>query len=259
MLSPWWSMNGTLVGFLTSETFSFGFLPGSSTSVIANGNSASVTYASVGWGPVGTLYEGVLAIGIAVMLLSLIGGVLAFIASIGRIRNPSAYRAIRNSIIVVGVLAIVAVAMVPVAQPYAFGQSSGGCSSTGVSSPCSSFWGSLSESNGTTVSWGADVGWYLGISAGVLSYAGLAIWLWSVSDPWGRPSPPPATYTGPTPSYPASGPTYTPVAPSAPTYPSTAPPQLVPAERYCTACGTGNSRVARFCARCGGVLPPPPV
>ena len=56
-----------------------------------------------------------------------------------------------------------------------------------------------------------------------------------------------------------------PLVPASPVYaqsppgavPSPIPPLTQPAERYCPACGAGNSRASTFCGKCGKSLPPP--
>ncbi len=35
------------------------------------------------------------------------------------------------------------------------------------------------------------------------------------------------------------------------------PPLGPPADRYCPSCGTGNTRAAAYCQKCGKQLPPP--
>jgi type II secretory pathway pseudopilin PulG len=58
------------------------------------------------------------------------------------------------------------------------------------------------------------------------------------------------------PSYPPP-PTYGPPPSAPPPQPTSSPPTAT-AERYCPACGMGNTRVAGFCQKCGKPLPPPP-
>ncbi len=69
----------------------------------------------------------------------------------------------------------------PSGQPGAFNADStsgfGGSGCGNSPNPCTAFWGSVSA-GGSTISWGADVGWYLAIAAAVLLLVAF-IQLWS--------------------------------------------------------------------------------
>jgi hypothetical protein len=160
------------------------FLPGGS--LMGGGGSGTVTatYASLGLGPVGALYEAVLAMALAVTVLALLAGILGVFGSLGKLRSPKHNGRIRGLLIVVLIVALVSVVLVPIAQPYALSQSSGGCSGFGSESPCNTFWGA-GATGGTGSSWGANAGYYLTVASVVLLLAGLVLWILAWRTPWG--------------------------------------------------------------------------
>lgn len=184
---PWWSLSG---GGGTFTASSVHFLPGDSYTASSGGSTGSLSYASQGIGPVGALYEGILAVTIVVGGLALLGAILATVGALGRIRNPSRFASIRNLTILAVVLEIGLVVVVPIVQPIAFHASSppSGCSTAGgVGTPCKSFWGSV-QSGGATVTWGADAGWYVSVAAVVFLLAAAVVWIASRREEWGTPT-----------------------------------------------------------------------
>lgn len=182
---PWWSLSGLFSSFGSGTVQ---FLPGDSYSASAGSSSASGTYSSLGLGPVGGLYEGILAIAIVLTALSMLFGALGIVGGLGRLRSPRWFGAIRNVGILVTAVAVFAIVIVPALQPTLFHRSAPGtcAGSSGAQSPCSNFWGSASA-GGTSISWGADLGWYLTIAGLVLAIAAVVIWASSRSEPWGVP------------------------------------------------------------------------
>jgi len=183
LVCSWWTISVSGSG----GSGSLSFLPGDSlTGSFAGGSSVTQTYASNGLGPVGGLYEGVLAGAIIALVLGLVAGLLALLVSFGKIRNAKRYSTIRN-LLALGLLAVLILAVVvPSLQPTLFSNSnpSSLCSSTlGTKTPCNSFWGSI-NGNGETITWGSDVGWYLAVSSAVLLFAALILWIASRRDPW---------------------------------------------------------------------------
>lgn len=163
------------------------FLPGGSLTGSSAGATLTAPYALVGLGPVGELYEAVLALALAVMMLSLIGGTLAVISSLGSSRTPNRIGTIRVLLIAVLIIGLLTVVLVPGIQPYALSHSSGGCSGFGSQSPCKSFWGN-GTSSGTQYAWAGDVGYYLMVAATLFAVASFIGWIRTRSEPRG-PAP----------------------------------------------------------------------
>jgi hypothetical protein len=258
-LSPWWTLTvsgGTITGSLS-------FLPGNSYTSSANGSTASFLYANQGLGPVGVLYEGILALAIVLMILALLAAFIGIAASLGRISNATRYYTIRNLVIVLIIISLFLVIIVPVLQPTLFHNSnpSGICMANGgVQTPCNSFWGSVT-SDGEKLNWGSDVGWYLAIATVVLLFVGTFVWRSAYSETWGRATTSvPISVVGSAGSYASSGgPQYQPTAAlGSVSAPAVQLQSASPAERYCPSCGTGNARAFAFCQKCGMALPPPP-
>ncbi len=169
--TAWWT--------LSFNGVTFSFFPGSSFTSSGFGVTKTQTYASSGLGPVGGLYDAMLALVIIAGILGIIAGLLGFVAGMGRLRE-NRRGMIKGLAIGAMVLALVAVILAPAMQSWAFNDSANGgsCSSMGLngsSSPCGSFWGSVSN-HGSTVSWGGADGWYLALVAFVLTIVGLVLW-----------------------------------------------------------------------------------
>jgi hypothetical protein len=168
--TAWWS--------LSFSGSSISFFPGSSYTGSGFFGSQTVTYASGGIGPVGGLYEAILALVIIAGILGIVAGLLGLVAAMGRL-PAHRHGMVKGLAIAAIVLALVAVILAPAVQPWAFHDSSnnGSCSGLGLngSSPCGAFWGSAS-SHGFTVTWGAADGWYLALVAFVLTLVGFVLW-----------------------------------------------------------------------------------
>ncbi|HTP54848.1 MAG TPA: SHOCT domain-containing protein [Thermoplasmata archaeon] len=179
----WWTLTGT-----GSSDVTINFLPGSSIRVSAGGMSQSVTFAQLELGPVGGLYEAILAIAIVVGCLAIIGGLLTLLSSLGRVGNPARYATFRNLIVIVLVISLFLVIVVPALQGALTRQSSFGTTlctlDSSSTNPCNDFWGS-SSGGGDTYTWGADAGWYLAVVATVLLAVGLFLWRSARAAPWG--------------------------------------------------------------------------
>ncbi len=231
-LSPWWTLSGSGGGV---GSVSIGFLPGGSFSASDNGTTASFSYASQGIGQIGALYEGILALTVLIMLISFVVGGLGLLRSFKGNRNSAGMDSVQVWAVCVLVLAVVAVLVIPLAQPGVFAMHPAGlcAGQSGLKTPCNSFWGSVSA-NGATLSWGADVGWYLEIAAFAVLIAALLTWRRAILEPW--------------------------VAPAAPPVSTTPPPSM----QVCLKCGTVRTSSQPFCPACGTVYPvsapaiPPP-
>jgi len=245
--SAWWTLSasGTYSGTIN-------FLPGDSLKGAFSGSSSTQTYASNGIGQVGALYEGVLAMTIVVMAIAFIAGIIGVILAVAKSRSQSTSRAFLGLSTVVIVVSLVAVLLVALAQPSIIAQHpAGSCGGyPGVKTPCNSFWGSVSG-NGETVTWGADVGWYLEIVALVLGIAAFVVWRLSRPEPIEAPGAPVAAAVPSAVSTGVPVPAVTPPASVVET-----PPAAPVSERYCPACGARNLRASAFCESCGKPLPP---
>ena len=175
----WWGASVSGGGHATV----LGFDPGSAFTVQSGSNSsAQQSYISVGLVHVGQLYEAVLGIGLLATVAGLVSVVLSYLGAFAVFKS----RRILPFTLVITLISLASAAILPglvaLGQPGAFNadNTSGfGRSACGPSpSPCTGFWGSVSA-GGSTVSWGADVGWYLAIVAAVLLLVGLLL-LWTV-------------------------------------------------------------------------------
>ena len=165
--SAWWAYSG--------GGYTISFLPGSNTHESGGGMSATTSYSSLGLGTVGNLYEATLGLAIAGGVLLLIAGLIGFVAAV---RSPSGrFRGALMGLGIVGILLlIVAVAMVPAAQPWAIKQgSNSACTGYNGTTPCSGFWGSASQA-GTSYTFGAAVGWYLALVGLILGIVAFVLW-----------------------------------------------------------------------------------
>jgi hypothetical protein len=168
----WWQLSIAGSGVSASVLF----LPG--WNVHTSGLTATPStssYASMGLGPVGGVYLGILALAVVTGILEVVAGVLGLIAGAGRIkRNRTGL--VKGLVVSAVVLAVAAVALGPALQPWAFGDStSNACSGLSGTTYCNSFWGSQTTS-GVTRTWGATVGWYLVLGALILGIIGLLFW-----------------------------------------------------------------------------------
>ncbi|MGC2289583.1 MAG: hypothetical protein WA688_06980 [Thermoplasmata archaeon] len=186
--SPWWTI-------ATTGEFdaSFNFLPGTDYTLSSGRGGVPSPFPYAGHPDLASLaglYEGILALTIVILVLSMIVGILGVLASFGRLPYPTRLRP-RYLVVALLLIALVAAALVPVAQPMLIH----GCGAG--PSECSSFWGTASGSGETTV-WGANVGWYLTVATVVLLGAALFIWGPSASQAWGTapavPAIAPATF-----------------------------------------------------------------
>jgi hypothetical protein len=185
--TPWWTIaaSGTV-----NESFSF--FPGSSYSEVngAHGATMFYTYSShADLASLAGLYEGVLGLLLAALVLGLVVGIVGLVVSFGRLPGFAQNHAVRWLAIVLIVLLAVAIAVVPSLQPGLIT----GCSSTG-STECNSFWGSTSTA-GLTSTWGSGLGWYLAIGAVAALVAGFFVWGRNrprsvPTGPWGAPPTP---------------------------------------------------------------------
>lgn len=284
----WWG--ATITG--NGESISLYFNPGSSYSGSGNTGagffSGSATYASAGLGHVGQLYNALFGVGLLAAIAGFAAMGLAFVGALGGFRSRTFLRVTLVLLAVTFVAAAFLPAVVAVSQPAAFSaDGAAGFPGTGSGcgageNPCNSFWGSVSA-NGTTASWGADVGWYLGLAAATILFVALIMLLSTRRQPYTRdelwaaysPTIVPGAYPGgqvpptfpqnlppwPTPIYPQSAPWCTlPTTPS--TYPAPDTTSVVPpatsATPSCPRCGSPVWYVAQYsryyCTRCGAYL-----
>jgi len=176
--SPWWTFSGTGVSVV-----SVSFYPGSSYSEIvgAHGAASFYTYAShTDLAGLANLYEGALALTLVVLILALVLGALAVMASFGGLVRLSRSNVMRNVSLLALLLALVSVIVVPILQPGLIT----GCASSGASI-CGAFWGSTNAS-GESTTWGGSGGWELAIAATVLLVAAWVVWRSSRHEVWGR-------------------------------------------------------------------------
>ncbi len=186
LVTAWWSIAGSGGG----PSVALEFLPGNSLIGTLGTSTETATYSSSGLGPVGNLYQAILAIGLIILFGTLLVGALSFAGAAGKIRNPRTHGAVRGVVLGMVIVSIATVVAVPIAQPVAFHDSSTSLCSSSGSSPCDSFWGSRSNAS-ESVGWGADLGWYLEIGTVALLVAGLLLWARAINEPWGRPLPTP--------------------------------------------------------------------
>ncbi|MGA7923512.1 MAG: hypothetical protein WCA77_06005 [Thermoplasmata archaeon] len=185
--TPWWiaSLSGSTTG-------STDFYPGASFSIVnSKGVVTWFTYASrPDVSSLSGIYEGVLAMTLVVLILALVVAAIGVLAATWHIRNPARHRLIMLLIVVLFVISLIAIILVPVAQP----SSTTGCAGSGQT-VCNSFWGSASG-GGLSTMWGASAGWYLAIASAVVLVAALFVWRSSSSEPW--PVGPASVHAAPT-------------------------------------------------------------
>lgn len=217
-LTPWWGTSTAGAG----PSMQTGFLPGDIYLKSVGGSSGTVTYSSQGLVALGELYETILWLAVALMVLALLAGVIALAASFSVAPMPRGNRFVRYLSLGLAAVTIVLAILVPAVQPGYLGQSSsaGFCSPAGAAStPCNSFWGSAT-SGATTTSWGPGVGWGLLLATAALFVAVAYLW-WSAareapSSRFERRSAPATPAVAPAPAY--SPPAYSPPAYSPPEY-----------------------------------------
>jgi hypothetical protein len=171
----WWGASASGGGHATV----LGFLPGASYQLEAGANSSTQSYVAAGLVHVGQLYEAILAVGVLAVLVGLATSLLSYLGALGVFRT----RRMLPFTLLFGFVSLVLTAALPAmaaaGQPGAFSADStdgfGGSGCGNSPNPCTSFWGSL-KAGGITVSWGADVGWYLAIVAAVLLVLALLGW-----------------------------------------------------------------------------------
>jgi hypothetical protein len=276
----WWSISGSGGG--SSGTVNL--LPGGSYSTTGTFGGAagtgSTTYSSVGLVKVGQLYETVLGVGLLATFAAFGAMGLGYVGAFGVFRSRIPLRITLILTLIAFVAAVLPPALLATAQPGAFkadgaamfGGTGGGGSCAAGASPCNAFWGTAGT-GGVTVSWGADVGWYLSIAAAVLVFVALMV-LWSSRrQPFTRdelwmaaphPSAPPPGFAPwpnapPSPSPPGSTSTSSPY-PSAGPSPMPPPPGGFPVASVpaCPRCGAPSMYVAQYyryyCTNCRAYL-----
>jgi hypothetical protein len=275
--TAWWSY--TYSNGNTTQTDLFD--PGSTYSVMCTGSgcgsfaSGSFSYSDFG-GTLGVLYgslEGLLIVAVVFAgLATLFGLVMLF----GRGGRAFAILAFLLGLVAGGLL-LAASLWVESSQPSAFGSGAAfpGLRGGGVS-PSTSFWGT-SSGGGAVPVWGAGVGWYCALIAGVLLIAIAISLLFLRSTNPARAARPAAVRSVPAPSraeviaaapmYAPPPPAHGPPPPTAAAEPINAPVQAsaktpVPILRAkpvaaepdamvdCPSCGYQNSSRARTCSYC---------
>ncbi len=247
MAVSWWGASTTGAG----ASLEVGFLPGSSyffSSSAGGGTSGTQLYTNAGLVHVGHLYEAVLGVLVLATLAGFAAVVLGYLGAVGSFRSRVFLRVTLILTVISAGSAILLPALVAGAQPSSFtadGTTFGGMAGAGCgtgTTPCNSFWGSVTA-GGTTVSWGADVGWYLSVAAAVLLVLALVELLLTRKAPYtqaevgGVPgsTSPAAGGSGPAASAPAAAPGASAAA---------APPQGAGA--YCPRCGNPMTWVPQY-------------
>ncbi len=177
MALSWWGASASGGGHATV----LGFLPGADYRAQTGSNLSYPSYVSAGLVHVGQLYEAVLAVGVVATVAGFVAMLLSYLGALNAFKT----RRFQPITFLFGFIAFVGAAALPAAvaggQPGAFNADStsgfGGAGCGASPNPCTSFWNSIST-GGVTVSWGADVGWYLSVIAAVLLLVGLLI-LWN--------------------------------------------------------------------------------
>jgi hypothetical protein len=240
----WWGASATGGG----HAVVLGFFPGSHYEEQTNFNSSTPSYVSSGLVHVGELYEAVLGVAVVATLAGFIGAALAYLGTFWGFK-PGRHMPMTFLFALISLVGAVGMPVaVAAAQPSAFNSDSttgfGGAGCGASPNPCSSFWNSMSA-NGVTVSWGADVGWYLAIAAGVLLLvAFLLLWRTRAAPQSGSMAAgsasstlPPAPSSGM-----AGGPD--PAGASVPGGPSQPAPESTAS--YCPKCGNPMTYVAQY-------------
>jgi hypothetical protein len=214
-----------------------GFQPGSSYLEENGSLTASQTYISAGLVHVGQLYEAILGIGVLATLAGFLGAILCYLGAFGSLKSRKFLPVSLLITLISFVAALITPILAAVGQPGAFNSdSSSGFGATGCGpspNPCTAFWGSMSE-GGFTVSWGADVGWYLAIASAVLLVVAF-LQLWNTRNaPYTRNEVWAASMTAPT------------ATSGVPTVGPSTPPGPVPSTAICPRCGKPLVYVAQY-------------
>jgi hypothetical protein len=182
--TAWWVLSG---GDLRITLF-----PGSSYEITLAGQTKHYSYAGAGLGPVGGIYEAVLALAIVAGILAMLAGVLGLASSYRDLKSPRP-GTIGGLAAAVAVILLVALILPVAAQPWGFRDASGGgCSGSSGSSYCSSFWGS-NGSGGARLTWGASTGWFLTLGGLTLALIGIVLWPRPTASATGAPAAPKAS------------------------------------------------------------------
>jgi hypothetical protein len=171
VFTVWWKFTAT--GLNTQ------YFPGPSFKT----NGTFHSYASVGLGPVGGLFDAILALGIVAGILLLVAGAILFLAAARRRASESRVPA---GLGIAGTVLEAVSLVVPVAMlPWAFHDSSAGstyCSAWTGASPCSMVWGSGTQ-GGIGYNFVLADGWIIMTGALALGVLGLVIWRLGRSPP----------------------------------------------------------------------------
>lgn len=238
----WWSASSSGGGKASVVSF----LPGSQYWAETAGTASTPSYLSAGLLHVGQLYEAVLVIGIVAIIAGFAGMLLSYVGALGGFKSRKFLPITLLLTLVSFVGAVVLPTLVAAGQPGAFtADNTSGFGGTGCGAsptPCTSFWNSITNA-GVTVSWGADVGWYLAIAAAVLLVVALLL-LWTTRRlPYTRaemsatPSVAPAPATGQADS------SSVPPAAAAPVTDTAIPATT---SSYCPKCGNPMTYVAQY-------------
>jgi hypothetical protein len=268
--SSWWTIS-TVEDGTTGYIY---FLPGSSAGFNEAGNSGTQSYTSGELNNTGMLFQALFYLIVGALAVAAVGCVLAFVCALHRAPKSSWSTGAAATSVAALALALVGVVLVPAVEPSLFAKDNpdnicGAFQGAGSNSPCTTFWGSLTTTHGT-VTWGADLGWYLMVIALVFLVAAFVLWFSARKQPLAREvlmvvpaaAPPVASPWSPAPpAYPGTSYSEAPSA-FAPTASAAPPMTAAYAPRgsdwwLCPACGTPNSVVDPNCHRCGQPVPPP--
>jgi hypothetical protein len=192
LLGAWWTF--TIQAPNDEGTVTYSFQLGAQYTATCSGgtdcssvDTGALAYASHGLGAVGELYEGILGVELAALLLTVLACLAGLAGALGYWRGRVPMLLGTALALAALLLVLSAVISVAVLQPSALAQSGGGIAGSGSPSPGSSFWGSCSgggashgacstgPGGGTiTADWGASAGWFLAL----LSSGFLALGLW---------------------------------------------------------------------------------
>jgi hypothetical protein len=254
MAVSWWGLSASGGGLSASENF----LPGSSLSGSGTYDGAtysgSATYASANLTAVGYLYETVLGFGLTAAIAAFAGMAVGYasVAATNKSRRLAEDAGFLTQISFG--FALLLPFLVVFVQPFAYNRdsSNAGASCGSGSTPCNSFWGSVS-SGGATATWGAGIGWYLVVVAAILLLAAVVLLASSKPKLDTRDE---SLRAAPRGAVPLGYPTGSPAPQASETLPAVA--RSSPAStRFCPFCGTPNDREYSFCQKCGKTLPPP--
>ncbi len=192
---PWWTMSLDAPPYMVHLSFA----PGNDASASATNNSQSAsesgTYHSIGLGAFAALYLAVWCLLLITGIGTLGGGIVALLAEF-RLTKGITRGSLPAAIgLILFLLPMCLVIGVPLTQPGIFSHADpfGVCPQGSYAqfeqSPCNSFWGGESGSEGS-VSWGAGAGWFLAIGATFFSLLGGVLWRSVIYHPWSREEDP---------------------------------------------------------------------